>query len=51
MTIHCWIGSVAEMSGWPASRSCRDLVDRAEALALADVTLASLAELTPSTVA
>src|SRR6478736_6567251 len=34
MTIHCWIGSVAEMSGGPASRSCRDLVDRAEALAL-----------------
>ena len=34
MTIHCWIGSVAEMSGRPASRSCRDLVDRAEALAL-----------------
>jgi len=36
MTIHCWIGSVAEMSGRPASRSCRDLVDRAEALALAE---------------
>src|SRR6476620_12034839 len=34
MTIYCWIGSVAEMSGGPASRSCRDLVDRAEALAL-----------------
>jgi AraC-like DNA-binding protein len=36
MTIHCWIGSMAEMSGGPASRSCRDLVDRAEALALAE---------------
>src|SRR5712671_7911727 len=36
MTIHCWIGSVAEMAGRPASRSCRDLVDRAEALALAE---------------
>src|SRR5258708_32899799 len=36
MTIHRGIGSVAEMSGGPTSRSCRDLVDRAEALALAE---------------
>jgi transcriptional regulator GlxA family with amidase domain len=37
MTTHCWIGTVAERSGRPASKSCRDLVDRAEALALAEL--------------
>ena len=36
MTIHCWIGSATERSSRPASKSCRDLIDRAEALALAE---------------
>ncbi len=36
MTIDCWIGTVAERSSRPVIRSCRNLVDRAEGLALAD---------------
>src|SRR5258708_9618432 len=36
MTINWWMGSGAERPGRRAGRSCRDLVDRAEALALAE---------------
>jgi len=36
MTIDCWIGIVAESCSRPVIRSCRNLVDRAEGLALAD---------------
>lgn len=36
MTIHYRIGTMVERSSRPASKSCRDLVDRAEAMALAE---------------